>query len=202
MTPDDYISAARVSLTLETQYFGLWTIHRQDMRNKLPIFRAWAQFDSVTFLSRFTEGTMHTDFGETVMEDSRRELRRHLPIWLRARGRVLITGLGLGCVVRGLLASPHVDHITVVEIDGGILRVIGPEFESNPRVTLIHDDALTIKLDDRFDYAWHDLFTDGPVNLQVLHAKLFKRFHRQCAIQGAWQFPRYFKRTWPTPILQ
>lgn len=163
MTPDDYISAARVSLTLETQYFGLWTIHRQDMRNKLPIFRAWAQFDSVTFLSRFTEGTMHTDFGETVMEDSRRELRRHLPIWLRARGRVLITGLGLGCVVRGLLASPHVDHITVVEIDGGILRVIGPEFESNPRVTLIHDDALTIKLDDRFDYAWHDLFTGNNI---------------------------------------
>jgi hypothetical protein len=52
---------------------------------------------------------------EVVMEDSPRELRRHLPIWMHAHGRVLVTGLGLGCVVRGLLASPHVEYIDVAK---------------------------------------------------------------------------------------
>jgi spermidine synthase len=50
------------------------------------------------------------------MEDTLSELRRHTPIFMRAKGRLLVTGLGLG-VVRGLLAKPEVEHIDVVEID-------------------------------------------------------------------------------------
>jgi hypothetical protein len=36
------------------------------------------------------------------MNDFPQELKKHLDFVLRARGRVLVTGLGLGCVVRGL----------------------------------------------------------------------------------------------------
>lgn len=201
MKPDDYVMAARVPSTLEVQRFGLWSIYRLDMRERLPVFKAWACFDTITFLAHFTTATMHTDHGETVMEDSRRELRRHLPIWLHAKGRVLVTGLGLGCVVRGLLASPDVEHITVVEIDGKIIEVVGREFENNPRVKIIHGDALKVKLSERFDYGWHDLWTEGNAHLQVQHAKLIKRFHPRCSFQGAWQLPRTFKRLAPDWVL-
>jgi hypothetical protein len=203
MTPDEYIKAARVPESLEPQSFGLWTIRRTDCTAacKIPAFRRWIGFESMTLLHRFTEATMHTTYGEVVMEDSRRELRRHLPIWLCARGKVLVSGLGLGCVVRGLLASPDVESITVVEIDSDILRVVGPEFHGNDRVTLIEGDALKLELREDFDYAWHDIFAEGHEHLQVLHARLIHRFHPRCRIQGAWQLPRPFKRKAPEWVI-
>jgi hypothetical protein len=139
--------------------------------------------------------------GDVVMEDSWTELRKHLPIWLAASGRVLVTGLGLGCVVRGLLAKPDVTHIDVIEIDRHILRVIGDQFASEPRVTFHHADALRFPVPHRYtwDFGWHDIWDEE--HLHVLHAKLLKRFHRACGRQGAWQFPRCFKRTSPLRLL-
>jgi hypothetical protein len=134
------------------------------------------------------------------MEDSAPELRRHLPIWMRASGRVLITGLGLGCVVRGLLANPQVSYIDVVEIDADILRVIGKEFRKSSRIKLHHRDALTIEFPKykKWDYAWHDLWMEeGNSKLQVLHAELMARFRERVRYQqGAWAFPRDMKKFW------
>jgi hypothetical protein len=197
MQPIDYITRARVPATLEPQKFGPWTIIRADIRESIPIFVSWVGFETMTMLCRYTTATMHKEHGEVVMEDSLRELRRHLPIWLHARGRILVTGLGLGCVVRGLLASPDVEHITVIEIDERIIRVVGKEFERNDRVRMIHGDALTVKLEDKFDFAWHDIWTEGNEHLQVLHVRLIKRFHPRCQMQGAWLLPRMFKRKAP-----
>jgi spermidine synthase len=131
-----------------------------------------------------------------VMEDSPRELRRHLPIWLRAHGRILITGLGLGYVMRGLLASPLVEHVDVVEIDADILSVVGSEFATNPRVTLHHGDALQIAFADssRWDFAWHDIWTEQNKGLHEQHTRLLMKFDKQVTHQGAWQMPRDIKR--------
>lgn len=153
-------------------------------------------FDSQTILSRHTWATMHLDIGDVVMEDSIEELRKHLPIWMESYGRVLVTGLGLGCVVRGLLANPRVIKVTVLEIDRGIIRVVGREFENDRRVKIIETDALRFqpKRSDHWDFAWHDLWTDGDTHLQLLHAQLFAKFRKHSKIQGAWGFPRLHKR--------
>jgi len=139
------------------------------------------------------------------MEDSYRELARHLPIWMRASGRVLVTGLGLGCVIRGLLAKPEVEFIDVIEIDKGIARVVGAEFANNPRVILHVADALSWPIGkQRWDYAWHDIWSDtdaGEPHLQVLHGKLIKRFAGHVPEQGAWEFPRKIKRALPFRLL-
>ena len=113
--------------------------------------------------------------------------------------RVLITGLGLGCVVRGLLASPRIERIDVVELDADILRIIGSEFVDDRRVSLHHGDALTIEFPERrtWDFAWHDLWTDGERHLQSLHAELMVRFRdRVVHQQGAWAFPQAMKKYW------
>ena len=47
---------------------------------------------TVTFLKHMTLATLHLD-GETVMEDSLPELRKHLPIWMHAEGRYWSPGL-------------------------------------------------------------------------------------------------------------
>lgn len=197
--PEEFIEAARVPSTLKSQSFGLWSIYRKDLSREPIVIQDRGGFPVITFLSRYSLATMHMELGETVMEDSRRELSRHLPIWLAAKGRVLVSGLGLGCVVRGLLASPNVDEVTVIEIDRDILRIVGKEFQNNRRVRLIHGDALTAKPEGRFDCAWHDIhkMDETSPHLAVLHAKLIRRYSRKCERQGAWEFPRYMKRFLP-----
>ena len=201
MKPFDFVEAARVPTYLKAQTFGLWTIAKFDVAS-MPLTNDEQSFvaerlqvDRWTPLSRATEATMMFQFGEVVMDDGNVELRKHLPIWLRARGRVLVTGLGLGCVVRGLLANRDVDLVDVVEIDKNIARVVGHEFAGNSRVRLHVGDALTFPAPDRptWDFAWHDLWCEGG-GLQTLHARLIIRFRRSCREQGAWAFPREFGR--------
>lgn len=198
MSPDQFLDAARVPDSLKSQEFGPWTIERINADETILGQLGLLGWPTMTMLCRHTWATLHKTRGEVVMEDSRRELSRHLPIWLCARGRVLITGLGLGCVVRGLLASPDVEHIDVVEIDRDILRVVGPEFANNPRVTLHQADALSIDwpAGTRWDCAWHDIWCEGD-GLQVLHGKLICRYFPMVRRQGAWMLPRIAKRIAP-----
>lgn len=201
--------AARVPDSLQPQEFGLWRIQRQDFSELPSDVRPFLQMNmgwlSQTVLRRITEATMHIEGGgEIVMEDSLNELRQHLPIWMVARGRVLITGLGLGCVVRGLLAKPEVEHVDVVEIDAGIIKVVGKEFSADPRVTIHHGDALSIDLPGRWDFAWHDLWTESgsKPHLQFLHVALIGRFNKRVGRQGAWKFPKDIKRRCGPSILK
>lgn len=205
MTPADFIFAARVPLTLRPQSFGLWHIDRVDRNwdDATPLAQTFVGFDSMTVLRRFDNATIHLNRSSVVMEDSRRELSRHLPIWLAARDRVLVTGLGLGCVVRGLLASPTVERVDVVEIDADIIRVVGAEFAGDPRITIHHGDALEFAPEGaRWDFAWHDLHSfDAETHLQHLHAQLIIKFMPVCARQGAWGFPRIATRRLPMRLL-
>ena len=197
------ITAARVPDTVRPQTFGLWRIRRIRLTPGNALRVGWP---TQTRLERYTlavEMAGHSG-GELVMEDSRRELSRHLPCWLNAHGNVLVTGLGLGCVVRGLLACPKVEHIDVIEIDRDILRVVGAEFTGHPHVALHHADALSIKpkKGQRWDVAWHDLWTaPEDEHLSILHGQVIMRYAHYCAVQGAWQFPRWAKRLWPTPLI-
>lgn len=194
MHPRDYIRAARVPETLQPQEFGLWQIARVKAQSTLHAHLIG--FDSYTLLSNWNIGSLHLPYGEIVMEDSRKELSRHLPIWLQAKGRVLITGLGLGCVVRGLLASPFVTHVDVIEINEDILRIVGAEFVGNERVTLHHGDAREFEFPEgtEWDFAWHDIWTEGNEGLHLEHMKLIKRFIAHVDDQGAWQLPRELKQ--------
>jgi hypothetical protein len=216
----DLIAAMRADGIVAPQERGLWSIQRQDFAEALsghqgngPKLLEWwktyGAFDRypdlplvMTSLNRWTDATLHLGRGEAVMSDDPKELRKHLPVVLEARGRVLVTGLGLGCVVRGLLARPQVEHVDVVEVDAGVLEMVGPSFAGDPRVALHHADAITMAwpAGTRWDYAWHDVWGDSP-GTQVLHAHLLDRYEPWTGRQGAWGFPRWMKRRWPVPLM-
>jgi hypothetical protein len=192
LSPKAFLAAARVPETLRPQSFGAWTIYRNAVPSNMQKFVGGA---TQTSLHRHTLATLHRGIGECVMEDSLSELQKHLPIWLAAHGRILVTGLGLGCVVRGLLAADVVENIDVIEIDPTIIAVVGPEFAVDPRVTIHCADALEFDFGQRrWDFAWHDLWTDEPSGapkLQCIHAKLMVRCMPYITKrQGAWAFPR------------
>lgn len=198
MKPNDYLEAARVPESLQPQKFGLWSIQRKTFSRETKagaIQIALVGWISQTILLRMTAATMHLD-GVIVMEDGVSELRRHLPIWLAARGRVLVTGLGLGCVLRGLLAKPEVEHVDVIEIDADIIRVVGAEFAGNPRATIHRGNALTMRwpATTRWDYAWHDLWIEQENKLQLDHMAAMLHFKNHVPKQGAWAFPKFIKR--------
>lgn len=196
---EQFVMAARVPDTVPLGTFGLWTIGREEFPEGSPL-RARVGFPHLTFLRRPSWGSLHQKYGEVVMEDSTEELCKHLPIWMAAHGRVLVSGLGLGCVVRGLLAKPEVRLVDVVEIDPTIVRLIGPEFAGNPRVALRTGDALKVRWpkDARWDCAWHDIWTEdgNGIALHKLHLRLMTRYKPMVRprMQGAWALPRVVKR--------
>lgn len=205
MTPAQLVAACRcpVWLAAVPQERGLWRLsqlHCPEVRLGVAQFLEaegiWP-CTHYTVLQRATADTLHMG-GEVVMEDTPRELRRHLPILIPARGRVLVSGLGLGCVVRGLLAKPEVEHVDVVEIDRDVIALAGGEFENDPRVTLHVGDALTIAWPKgaRWDFAWHDVHASTSSELHMLHARLLGRYHDHVRAQGAWEFDRRVKRAW------
>lgn len=164
-----------------------------------------------TQLWRWTEETRRNYFpdapgptwpGELVMTDSPEELRTHLNFMLRAHGRVLICGLGLGCVIRGCLANPRVQHIVCIERDPEVLQLVKPHMPAE-RLTILQADALSWVRNNierqRFDCAWHDLWSDPDKQepaLELNHSELFVRCHGYVGFQGAWAFPRPHKRLW------
>ena len=134
--------------------------------------------------------------GYTVMDDTPREISRHFEAVRHARGRILKTGLGFGCFVRMCLVKPEVEHIDVIEIDPAIATHFGAEFEDNPRVTIHVGDALQTPIHPNmyWDLAWHDIYCDGNINLQLQHTRLITRYLPFCHRQGAWNLPRWVKR--------
>ncbi len=201
--PCKYLRAARVPATLLPQEFGKWTIVRRivDTAEARELLGVAEQ----TLLCRWSLAGLHLPWGEIVMDDSMPELRRHLPIWLAARGRVLKTGLGLGCVVRGLLINPAVEHVDVVEIDEDIIRICGAEFVDNPRVTIHHADATEWEYGARtWDFAWHDVHDNFErEHLALTHVKLIHRYSDRVPLQkqGAWALPREAKRLLGNQVL-
>ena len=225
MTREDYLQAMRVPDWLTPCAFGLWQIdciaspaqglmkkrsagHGEEGPELEPV--GWPTY---TMLRKHTVASLNRDLGEVVMEDSRRELMQHLPICFEASGSVLVTGLGLGCVVRGLLANRSVTHIDVVEQDKDIIAHVRDTVEGGcfkawrtagvPTLTIHHREAMEFAqcaVRDRrcWDYAWHDLFVDADSEtedcLSLVHMKLVKVLQDNVRRQGAWGLQRKLRR--------
>jgi hypothetical protein len=137
------------------------------------------------------------DLWTPVMSDTPAEIQGHFHAIAFGTGRVLVHGLGLGCVVSALLAKPDVTHIDVVEFDPEIVTTIGPYYD-DPRVAIHRGDALTYDWPDdaRWDYAWHDIWShisDRNLNPEeaehgISYGMLFDRFADRVGDQGAWAY--------------
>lgn len=182
----------------------LWFVHKLDVKWDTPTGRHGKTVvlprGQYTYLRRLTDSTLYANEpGEVVMEDTPFELRTHLGFVMRAYGNVLVTGLGLGCVIRGLLANSAVKHVTCIENSPDVLKLVSPHMPSD-RLTIIEADALqwTAQCKDQFDCAWHDLWTNrdnGEPHLDKWHLQLLMNCRAGTRFQGAWAFDRKLKRT-------
>lgn len=127
------------------------------------------------------------------MTDTEAERRDHLPVLRMAKfldaERAIINGLGLGCVVKGLLSIDTIKHIDVVEIDERVIHLVGPTLDPD-RVHIHHCDALVQMKrwprNTHWDVAWHDIWPGGHPKFRPIMDKLMRSYARRVKWQGAW----------------
>ena len=197
------LSAARAT-EIPTGDSGLWYIRKDMIPPNGGIYRDGYGIVEVpggtyTHLLRWTDATIHLGRGECVMEDTPHELQKHLDFMLKAHGRVLITGLGLGCVTRGTLTNPRVTHVTVIENSPDVMKLVWPHMPRDQRLEIIQAEAekWIETTSERFDCVWHDLWTDtnaGEEHLALKHSRMIAKMAPRTPLQGAWAMPRWFRR--------
>ena len=132
--------------------------------------------------------------GTTVMSDTPDELADLYPVrhfLHKGAATWIVNGLGLGCVIKGLLASEQVTSIDVVEIDvelAEFMTEVAP-WVCDRRVTIHIGDALEYKwpVGKTWDAAWHDIWDTLNVDdLSGSRATLNRRYGRRVQWQDAW----------------
>lgn len=135
----------------------------------------------------------HEKEGILWMSDTPAELVDHLPAARRIADpsckRVLINGLGLGCIAQLALSFDHVEHVDVVEQDLRVIKIVGRAMkaEYGDRFQVIHGDAYKMGwLLGPWDVVWHDIWPhideDNLIGMHILH----EMYRTRCPWQGSW----------------
>lgn len=119
---------------------------------------------------RYQTALMHDKRGKVMTNDDH-EIRDAARFASTASGCVLVLGLGLGMVIRMLLARDEVTCIAVVEIDQKVIDLVGDSVTHDRRVTIRQGDALsagTVKKHRRrypnASAVWADIWDSADAN--------------------------------------
>lgn len=108
---------------------GDWSIRR------IVVSEEEAKFDRLRAVISFSGGGRGVPAGtytglyhgnSVVMSDTPHEIRDHFGFILRAKGRVLIHGLGLGMCLAAVLKKDEVTSVTVIEKSPDVIKLVGP----------------------------------------------------------------------------
>jgi hypothetical protein len=137
----------------------------------------------------------HPQGGTLWMSDTPAEMLDHLPAARQMSDpdveRVLINGLGLGCVVNVALSFPHIRRIDVVENDLRVVRLVGkqlPRKIGQSQLIIHEDDAYDIEWGDSdyFDVIWHDIWPNLSTENLAEMDRLFHKYVKISGWQGFW----------------
>lgn len=136
--------------------------------------------------------TKITRCGKTIMSDTNAEINDHSYFIHRAKGHVLVNGLGLGWVVEALFRKKEVKTITVIEKSKDVINLVKQHYydkcPKNKYLIIVHADAFDFKPQkgQRYGAVWHDIWEDICAdNLPEMH-KLHRKYGRRTDWQGSW----------------
>jgi hypothetical protein len=126
-----------------------------------------------------------------VMSNTPDEISDFRHFTSKAKGSVLINGLGIGCVVKVLLDKPEITKITVIEKSEDVIKLVAPYF-NDERLNIIHADAFEYKPSkgELFNFVWHDIWdyicADNLKEMSTLHRK----YGKKTEWQDSWAKPQ------------
>lgn len=138
--------------------------------------------------------------GQLVMSDTPDEMNDHYSFVRKAKGNVLIAGLGIGMVLYNLLEKADVTHVDVIEISEEVIALVAPWFYERygDRIRIIHADILEYKPDSGivYDFAWFDIWDDICVDNLETMKKLHRKYARTAKEKGSWarEICEYYRR--------
>ena len=143
-----------------------------------------AGLDSNRFLFEGIErGDIYTvlinkDKKQVIMSDSPMEKRSNERFVKKAKGDVLIAGLGIGMILLAIQDKPGVKTITIVEKDQTIIDKILPHIPINSKVKVIQGDIFKYKTKAYFNTIYFDIWNNiSSRNIVQMYAllKMFKK---------------------------
>lgn len=136
--------------------------------------------------------------GQLMMTDTPMEQRTNETLIRRAKGEVLIAGLGVGMVLEPLLKKAEVTSILVVEKFQDVIDLVSPSFKE-----AIEDERLHVLCEDVFEFRplddwlwdtvyfdiWPTVCEDNLAEMERLH-NMF-RFHlASSGWMSSWEYNR------------
>jgi len=125
-----------------------------------------------------------------VMSNTPMEIRDHSWFASHARKceRVLLNGLGLGMVLKMILESETVKHVTVIEKSEDVIKLSAQTYLVDPRVEIIHADAFEWKppRGARYGAVFHDIWDDICGDNLPEMIKLKSKYRRRTDYQECW----------------
>lgn len=146
---------------------------------------------------------------EVMMSDTDMEKRTNYGVLYRAKGDVLITGLGIGMILVPILKKEEVRSVTVIEKYQDVVDLVLPAIlaavpEAKDKLTVIVRDVLEYKpkkgeLLDSYSTIYHDIWpyiTDDNLPEMTLLKRRYARRVAKDGWQGCWEEDRcrYEKR--------
>lgn len=125
--------------------------------------------------------------GHIVMTDTPDEMRDHYEPVFKARGHILINGLGIGMLLAACLKKSEVTKATVIEIDSDVVALVGLAYV-DPRVEIITADAFDYRPPKgcRYGMVWHDIWSDICGDNLSQMTRLKRKYGRRTEWQGCW----------------
>lgn len=123
-----------------------------------------------------------------VMSNTPAEIRDFIHVIRRARGNILINGLGLGVLLTALLEKSEVKTITIIEKSQDVINLVAPTFFDDARVTIICADAFEYQPPRgmRYNCVWHDIWDNICTDNIDEMSKLHRKYGRRCEYQDSW----------------
>lgn len=126
-----------------------------------------------------------------VMSNTPMEIYTNSSFIYRAKGNVLVNGLGLGVVLTAILAKAEVERVTVIEISQDVIALVAPHFQSAidaERLRIVHANCYeyTPPKGEKYDAVWHDVWDTICVDNLAEMTRLKRKYARRARWQGCW----------------
>lgn len=112
---------------------------------------------------------------QVIMSNTQMERKTHILAINKAKGNVLVAGLGLGMFIYNIKDKDDVESITVIEKSKEVIEMVSKYFKDCKKIKIINQDIFEYKPEICFDFAffdiWNDISEDNLKDFKILRKK-------------------------------